>query len=131
MITAVIDNQLWIKLLLDKSPSLGSIINQLSTKELRIYTSPTIESDLITQLNSKLKPKLAISFVSIFFPLFEVTSPSENRLPFPPPLPSYLDLCLHSHPDYLVPLNYQQFKALDGYQKINVLESDNFLTILS
>lgn len=130
MITAVLDNQLWIDLLARRSPSLNLILQNLSDQKLTVYSSSTLETDFIQKIKTQIPTTLTKSFVSAFFPYFQTQTPPEHRLPFPPPLPLYLDLCLYSHPDYLVPFDYRLFKPIDGYQKINVLESDNFLSLL-
>lgn len=133
MSNVVIDNRIWIRLLLEKSVQLNSLLTLALEERVKIQLSEKIQRELSNILKFLIRRKHidrdeGISFLKAINSLssfnrnivqeYEELDPQKSH---------YVNVCLSGEAKYLVPYNYDEFKSVDGYKGINVIELENFL----
>lgn len=137
MIKAIIDNNIWLYLLLTRDKTLLKILISIEERKLEVQFS----EPLFRELEDKLKAvttkeyldiQITKSFIKATLPLFKFHKnvPHQNNT-FTKEIVHYIDLFLYTESEFLVPYDYKVFRPADGYQRINVVEFENFVKNLS
>lgn len=127
MITAVLDNQIWLDLITSRDRLLlKQLHSSLTSHKLTLFISPSLTKQLFQLISTH---PLASLFARTYYPLFTLHTPTQHSSPYPQ-LSDYSNLAISTHADYLVPANYTTFRPLDGLHNINVLELDNFFKFI-
>jgi len=136
MIKAVIDNSLWSYLLCRKDQSLSHMFKAVAEKKLSLHMSKSVFNELLEILKVEMShkhidQKVVLKFIDILREslIFHEKTPTIFS-PLKGKNSKYIDLCLASDCECLVVYNYEDFKMVDGFRKINVIEFESFFSNL-